>query len=109
MLLASEDGFADDDSRREQLMYQCGTCYGTWDYETPAGRCPYEYDHIVEEEPVVKKYTAHLSYADWELIYDALSDRLIDDCDAPDDEHVRILMSNIWSLIPDRDRRMGVA
>lgn len=23
----------------------CGYCFRTWDYDTPAGRCPYEYDH----------------------------------------------------------------
>jgi hypothetical protein len=32
----------------EQIWTTCGTCGRSWDYPTPAGRCPHEYDH---EEP----------------------------------------------------------
>ena len=26
-------------------QYRCGVCGRTWDFPTPASRCPYEYDH----------------------------------------------------------------
>ena len=46
----------------------CGTCGKTWDsgkIPTPAARCPYEYDHDVEEEPPRWEVTI---ITDWAVI-----------------------------------------
>jgi hypothetical protein len=42
----------------------CGTCNASWDDEvfpTPAGRCPFEYDHVEEPEPVLPEIAMYVS------------------------------------------------
>lgn len=36
--------------------YTCGTCGRRWDYDVPAGRCPWEYLHEPEPEPDIPEW-----------------------------------------------------